>query len=597
MTWQLDIENIRGIRTGSAEIDPGVNALRAENWQGKSSLLAAIKTAMGIDTALMEGADSGEVTLRTESDTYSVELRREDGSVVRSGTPYLEAEYDQICADLFAALDETNDVRRAVRDRENLESILTYPLDFENIDQKIAERQRERDSVETELERARAAAEKLPEVTERVTELESQLEELRDRRESLDSPDTDETLSEKRDRLSDIRAKRNRLTERIERLENSVERTTEKLEEKRAELDSLTVPDAEDIEAELEAVQEEFDVVERDRNLLQGVYTANKRVVDEGRVDLLTDVDRGLLEDSMICWVCESEADLETVRSQLEGLREKISTLQSKEAEYRDRIDELQDRRDAIEAKREQKRDLETEIPRLEGTLSDRKESLESSQERLAELDERIDELEDSVDEIDETRTDLESEIKYKQSELEEARAEQAELEAESERREELEEKRDSITAEIDELRARKDTVKRETREAFDEAIKSIIERFDTGFESARLTAGFDLVVARQGREASLDALSQGELELLGIVAALAGHEAYGVGAVTPVLLLDDLGRLSDKNVDQLVAYLSDRAKYLVFTSYPEHSAFEGTEITLEDWSVISEDDEARTTA
>ncbi|MFW6384817.1 MAG: archaea-specific SMC-related protein [Halodesulfurarchaeum sp.] len=597
MTWTIEAENIAGIRTGSATIQEGVNALRAENWQGKSSLLAAIKTALGVDSPLMEGADRGSVVLTDhEGEQYRVELRRENGSVVRDGTPVLETEYDRICADLFAALDETNEVRHAVRDSENLQAVLTYPLDFENIDRKIEDRKRERDTVEGRLARAEAAAESIPAMESTVRELESELAELEERRDRFGSQDDAGSLDERREKLSDLRAEREGVRDRIERLERAVERTRETLEEKRGELAELELTDEEDLGRELESVREQYERVERDRKLLQQVYSANKRLVDEDRVDLLASVERGLIEDSVTCWVCGNDAEVTHIEDRLEAIRETLSELRSQEAEYSARLEELETKQAKRRAERKQKHELESEIPRLENTLSDRTESLETSREALEALNERIEALGSSVSDIDETRTDLESEIKYKMSELEDAKETLADLESQAEDVAALREKHETQTDEIRELRSRKDTVKQRTRDAFEGAMNNILDRFDTGFESARLTGGFDLLVARQGREVSLDALSQGELEILGIVAALAGHDAYDVEDTTPVLLLDDLGRLSDANVGHLVSYLSDRADYLVFTSYPEHSAFDGTEIELENWSVVSDGTDAVST-
>ncbi|MFB6198591.1 MAG: ATPase, partial [Halobacteriaceae archaeon] len=85
-----------------------------------------------------------------------------------------------------------------------------------------------------------------------------------------------------------------------------------------------------------------------------------------------------------------------------------------------------------------------------------------------------------------------------------------------------------------------------------------------------------------------LDALSEGERELLGIVAAVAGHEAFDVGDRVPVMLLDGLGGLASENLQILVEYLSERTEYLVLTAYPEYEGFEGNELSPSDWQVVS---------
>jgi hypothetical protein len=136
----------------------------------------------------------------------------------------------------------------------------------------------------------------------------------------------------------------------------------------------------------------------------------------------------------------------------------------------------------------------------------------------------------------------------------------------------------------------RKPSIKRRTRESFDDAIEEVITQFDTSYGTARLTPDFDLVVARDGREASLDALSEGEVELLGFVAALAGYEAFAVQDRVPVLLVNRLGGLDDSNLHARIEYLRGRAEYLVFTAYPEHAAFDSHDIDPGDWVVVSDD-------
>ncbi|WP_089650031.1 archaea-specific SMC-related protein [Halobacterium hubeiense] len=587
MTWQLEIENIGGIERGAVTLETGVNAVRAENWQGKSSLLSAVEAVLGVEKPLMESADTGGVTLVVDDDEYSVNLYTENRDILRSGTPYLQSEYDRVCAELFAALDETNPVRYAVRERENLEPVLTRPLYFENIDQQIADRKRERDEVKTELKRAEEAATEQHRLEEQIQQLETELEDLREQAET--SGTSQEAVEEKRDELSELRVERDQLEDRIDSLGNTIERMETQLEQKRRELDELSVPDVVDVENELESLSTDLTEVSRDRSLLEKIYTVNKRVLDEDRVELVTDVEHGISGDSLSCWTCGEDTTRSDIQSSLEGLQARVADLEREEAEYDERIDDLEARREEAASARRQQTDLENEIDQLEQRLADRTGRLESTRERRQEVESRISKLADAVNDLDDTRADLESEIKYKETELADAREELDEATSMAERRETLREQRDSLTAEIRELRSRKDTIKQNIRTAFEGSMNSILDRFDTGFESARLTGAFDLVVARNGREASLNALSQGELELLGIVAALAGHEAYEVGDQTPILLVDDLGRLSDKNIDRLIEYLSDRTPYLVFTSYPEHAAFNGTEVSFDEWSVVSD--------
>ncbi|WP_049899680.1 archaea-specific SMC-related protein [Natrinema sp. J7-1] len=593
MTWQFSIENIAGIRQGEARIEPGVNVVRASNWQGKSSFLASIETALGTATPLTEGQATGQVTVTTADEEFAVTLERAEGSVSRTGTPYLHDEYDRVCATLFASLDETNEIRRAVRNGETIEHLLTRPLDFENIDERIADLKAERKRVETERDRAAEAADRLPQLRSRVTDLESTLDELHAQRADLD----DETGggTDSRDQLSELRAERDRVDSRIARLETTAKRVRETLSEKRTELESLSVPSGEDIERELETLHEERRDVERDVELLQSVYEANKRVLDEGRIELLTDVSHDVLADTVQCWLCGEDATRDGIEAQLAALDERIRELDSQADEYRERAATLEAKRDESRQARRRETELTDRIGALESRLAETEESLETARERRAELASRIETLAEAVDATEERVLELESEIKYTETEVADVRADLEDAEAQADQLSTLDDEYASLTAEISELRGRKAEIKRRTREAFSTALDDLLERFDTGFETARLTSGFDLVVARDGREARLDALSEGEREVLGLVAAVAGHEAFDVDERVPVLLLDGLGGLASDNLRTLVDYLRDRAAYLVLTAYPEHEGFDGHELSPADWQVVSHDSDAET--
>src|SRR6056297_3264699 len=232
MSIEIEIENIAGIRTGGATLETGVTTVTASNWQGKTSFLTALQVGMGTEKSLTEGAERGRVGILTEESNHQVAVEKDGPDVVRNGTPYLTDEYDRIRADLFAFLDEDNEIRTAVRNSENLEPLLTRPLEFENIDERIRRLKDERDQVERELERATDAADELPGVIESIAEYEAELDSLREQRSELNEAG-EENLEAKRDELSEVRAKRDRIDNKIERLEQTIDRTEEQLAAKR----------------------------------------------------------------------------------------------------------------------------------------------------------------------------------------------------------------------------------------------------------------------------------------------------------------------------------------------------------------------------
>ncbi|RQH02297.1 archaea-specific SMC-related protein [Natrarchaeobius oligotrophus] len=587
MSWTLQIDHIAGILEGQAEIERGLNAVRAENWQGKSSLIMAIEAAMGTEKPLTENADEGEVVLESDDGEVAVSFTDQNGTIVRHGTPYLENEYDRTCAELYAFLDESNPIRRAVRNEENLEELLTKPLDLENIDNQIAELKAERDAVESELARAESAAEELIAAESELTTLQDELESLEARRAEVSQPESDGTG---REELSNARTQRENLRSQIDRIESSIDRIEGRLEERRTEREELELPEVDGDAEDVQVLNETLQRLEADVELLRSVYTANKRIVDENRLELLADVERGLLEDSFDCWVCEGTTDEEAVQRSLEALQGRISELQDEASELRERVRTAeQAQKDRRRAKRRAET-LESEIEDLETKLTDRRETLEQTRESLESTEVRIEKLQESVSETEDKVTELESEIKYTKSRISDAEGRIQTLEDRADQRPSLESERESLSEEITQLRSRRDEMKAKTRESFSESIAEIIDRFDTSYESARLTSNFDLVVARDGREVSLEALSEGEVVLLGIVAALAGYDAYDVDERVPVILIDSLGGLTDKNLNLLVEYLLERTERIVCTAYPEQSSVEGHEIDPASWTVVSDD-------
>lgn len=587
--WDIEIENVAGIRRGEATIHPGINTIRAENWRGKSSFIAAVETAMGTAMPLTEGQESGKVRLETADDTFTVELVRRDGEVATRGRPLLEDEYDQVRASLYAFMDSTNEVRHAVRQGHNLEAVLTRPLDFENLDERIADLRAERDRVEAELERAEDAASELTAVQTSLSEVEDRLETLRGRREELVSGEEGSDGTDERDALSDAKAERDRVAARVDRLEGSLDRAEQTLADRREELDSLDADGRREVTNELEAHRETLSALERDMELLQSAYVVAQRLLEEERFERLAEVEHGLMDDTVTCLLCGNHIDRSEFGDHLEAIGDRISDLRDEAAERQAEIDELE----AIQADAEERErrvaTLREEIADLEETVGERRESLTQARERLADLDDRIDDLSETVESRDSELPDIEGEIKYLEAEREDTLEAVERLEDRADARDRLADERDELTAEIESLRNRKEQLKRRTREAFDESMADLLSRFDTGFETARLTPSFDLVVARDGREASLDALSEGELELIGLVAALAGHRAFEVGDVVPLLLLDDLGGLSDDSLHTVVEMFHEHVDRVVLTAYPEHSEFDGAAIDPTDWAVVSD--------
>lgn len=619
--WNLEIENIGGIRYGETTLTPGPNIVQASNFQGKSSLLAAIQTVMGTTGQfgethpLTEGADEGHVTLETDDTTLTTTLEGSTGPsgrvVSRSGDTYLTDEQDQITARLFAFLGEDNPIRAAVRekDQERLTELLKKPLETENIDMRIDSLQIDVADLETEQRQADKAKEKLPAAQEDVTQLEKELEELRERQEELEEKVDEDT--EQRDLRNELTSKQSdldRKESKLERLENQIERRENQLENKREELEELEIPDELDLDTDVSEKQDRVEELELKIDLLGDLYRSNKAVLDENEVALITDVERSLSGDTFGCFVCGEDTTEEEVRERLDGIREKKQELETEKDELDSEIEEIQDRKQEIRTNRNKKEQLEEDIKGLKVDIQEDEREVEGLKEEIEALKEEIEELEAEYEEAEEEEEEFSSELKTvqqkigtKENELSRAEDKLERLEEEASELEEIEAELGEKEAELEELKKRKDEKYSELADQFDNAMDDILATFAPGFDGAYLNKKknqdesyeFEVNLARDGRTADLDNLSEGERELVGIVTALAGYRTFDVDERVPCILLDGIGQLAAEHIRHMIEYLEDTTEILVTTAYPEAGSFDGQTISPDNWEVISNEEAA----
>jgi len=586
MTWDVEFEHVGGILRGSARIEPGLNVIRASNWQGKSSFLQSLETALGVSRPLTEGKESGYVRYDAPDCAGAVRLADAGDLVELSGEPYLHDQYDLARVELFACLGEDNEIRQAVRTGATLTDLMLRPLDFENIEERIRDRRHEREQIDAEIARANQAQKRRPTLAERVEELQSEVSDLRAERDRIRAERSSGNRATTQTELTDAESELARVENQIERRRESVERAEAELAETESQLEDLSVSTDADVESELSAATSRLRELEQDKSILESMYSATELVVNEDRLDLLTDVQHGLDGDTAACWTCGAEASMDDLRTQLDALRARIAEIQSDLEAAQSTVAELEAEVEQAQTARKRAQSLESDADRLREKIASDRQTLEQARERRTELEQRVEDLSTEVSESVAELTTVESEIKYREAELEDTRSDLESMDQRIAKLDDLETERDRVQSRLDELRDRKARIKRETREEFEAAMQDLLERFETGFETARLTPEFEIVVARDGRRASLDALSEGEIELLGFVAALAGYEAFDVGSITPMLLVDRVGGLDEGNLRTLVEYLRHRTDYLVFTAYPAFESLDANTIEPENWAV-----------
>jgi DNA repair exonuclease SbcCD ATPase subunit len=497
-------------------------------------------------------------------------------------------------------LDEHNRIRTAVREGEDFTPHLIEPLEREDIDGQISRLKSDRETVESDLDRAQQAAEKLPAKTEAITKLETELADLKAEMEDLEGDATESGEQEElRDELTAARRKREQSSQRVNRLERKIESLKSQIEDKQSELEAMTVSAAPNVSEKLADKRSTLRDVDQEIETLESLYNATNNVLDGGHLDLVADVDRRIDSDHLSCWVCGSDTTRDDIEAQMDGLSEAISERREQRSELQSTVSDLQEKERKTEQKRRRKHSLEDKLNTLQTNLADSQEELTAAKAELDEHTDRIETLENQVQETDDRRKSLEQEIARTEAKLENQRADHTKLESRAQQRDQLQERYESLTEEIEDLRSRREQVIRTARTAFDEALEDVVEKFNPSFERARLknhvdpasgrTEELELVIARDGREISVDALSEGEVELIGLIAALAGHEAFDVADQLPCILLDDLGGLASEHIHTLVDYLGARTEYLVTTAYPEAGEFDGHVLSPNDWDVVSD--------
>jgi len=612
--WNLTATNVNGIRSGSTAIDEGLNVVQASNFRGKSSLIAAIRTAIGAtgtfdEHPLTDGTESGNVVFETAENKHDVSLERvSPDTVKRTGNPYLSDGTDQLCARLFACLGEDNPIRKAVRNGDKLTELLQAPLNLEDIDAQIDTLKQEKREIHQRITEAEKAGKELPAQQETVTNLEENLDNLkRRRREMADEETNRERIEALSDEIGQTSGKLTNVTQDISRLEREIERKQDRLKEKKAELNELEVPKVADTSGDIEAMREEIAQLGRHIELVEDLYRANRNILDAGELDVISDVDRSIAGDELECWVCGHPTPKDNIEEYIARLQSTTAALRNKKEDVESELDSIEDKKQQAQQAQQRKDRLERAIRRIRTEVDEKKGILQNKRTRKEELDEELTalkaEIDEAEDEYNEALTEVKAEIHATETELQRERETLESLEEKHEGLTELQQEHEEIQRRLTGLRNRKKNTQEELKQRFNAIIADIIEEFQPGFSSARLSLKtdsrgdveeIDLEIARdvddRGHRTSADSLSEGEVELIGLVVALAGYHAFDVESSVPCILIDGISQLAAEHLRTVTTYLDERSNVVVTTAYPEAGSFDGNIIDPDEWDVVSDE-------
>jgi len=621
------VRNIGGIEETEVEFSPGVTVLSGRNTTNRTSFLQAVMAALGSDDVAVKGdAEEARVELTLGEETYTRTLRRESGTVVSEGDPYLD---DPELAELFGFLLESNEPRQAVARGDDLRDLIMRPVDTDAIQAKIDSLVEQRESLKDELAEIDDLKGRVPQLEEKRTQLQADIEakkeELEETEQELESrdADVDETSQEKstlETKLQELRTKRSELADIRYDLETeregleSLKQERAELEQKQEELPDLSEDERGEIASRIESLRRRKQRLETEVNELQSVIGFNEEMlegadgtafeeVSESSVENLTD--QVVEEEEVTCWTCGTDVDRSQIESTVTQLRElsqdKVGELNQLESE----IDELQSQKQKREQSQRERERITRRLDELQEETETSEAAIDRLQNRREELTGEIETLEAQVDELEDHDQDAVLELHKEANQLE---YELGRLETDLERVEdnltELEDRiddQDDIEAQLeevkDELQAQGTKIERLEKEAieqFNEHMDAVLERLSyTNIDRIWLErveqevregrrkvskSVFEMHVIRSTEsgvtyEDTIDHLSESEREATGLVFALSGYLTHELYDTVPFILLDSLEAIDSERIASLVDYMKEYTDYLIVALLPEDAS------------------------
>ena len=604
-------ESVGGIDRCELTFDSGVTLLVGQNATNRTSTLTALRAIFGGRApAIKSDSDEATVTLEIDDETYSRRYVREDGSIVADGTPFVD---NADLVNVFAALLEDNEARRAVERGESLHDVIMRPIDTAEIEARLHELQRRRDRLTSRIDEIEAERERLPELTTRRKALEAEREEIvaeldsaRDSIEAYEFDGEGGPAQEIQERLSTLQERSIDLDERISRQESELASLREEREEIGAERSDIDVMETElaSVESEIEQLRRREREVDEAIADLTHIIEFNDDVLSGGEYEVLERDDGSVTEAldptprTVRCWTCGGHVETDEIADRLDGLRELAERRREKRNRIRDDLEGLEERRNELRRPIRRRERLESRLENVEEEIEVREAKLRDLEADRAEVREEIEELRARAEETEGIRendlvdasgriSELEFERGRIDRKLEEVIDEVEEIEDRVDELDEIEAEWDRHREEIGELQSRIENLERSAVEEFNEHMAEVLElldygnvervwierRTDEGGGSRSVT--FTLHVVREDDEGvvyedTVDHLSESEREVIGLVVALAGYLAHETYEVVPIMLLDSLEAIDATRIAPLVDYFSDYAPYLIVAVLPE---------------------------
>jgi septal ring factor EnvC (AmiA/AmiB activator) len=618
----IEITNIGGIEHAEATLEPGITLLSGRNATNRTSFLQAVMAACGSEEATLKAdAEEGTVRLTVGEETHTRTLTKRHGQTHFGGDPYLD---DPTLAEMYAFLLGGNEARRAVASDADLHDVIMRPVDTDEIERKIRNLEHERDEIDEELDRLVSLSDRLPKLEEKKHRLEEDIsekkealttkkQEIAERDASVEEQrEQKRRLEEKIEKLSEHRREQQRIEQRISSEHESIEdleNEGSELEERLSELDPVPDERLAEIEGEIQRRRGQIQEIEATLGDLQSVIQFNEEFLDGEGLELSDDIGASgpndtedvtdqLLDErrEVTCWTCGSTVSAQQIESTLDRLRTVRSDRMTERQSLETEIDSLQEEISTLEDRQQTRDRTKRKLTDVEREIEDRESTIEDLRQRQSETEETIDRLESEIEDLNDVEQSevieaqkaasrLEVELERLETELAEVKTDIESTEDSLAERDQIEQQREQLTSEIATLRTRVVDLEKAAIEEFNDHMDEILVRL--GYDNLEriwiertneevreggqkvTKTRFDLHVVRRGEsgavfEDSIAHLSESEVEVTGLVFALAGYLVHEVHDLIPFMLIDSIEAIDSTRIAKLVDYVGGYADYLV---------------------------------
>jgi DNA repair exonuclease SbcCD ATPase subunit len=623
----LSIKNVGGIDEAELSLMNGATILTGENATNRTSALQAIMAALGSNKASLKGdADEGSVQLDIGDATYTRYLRRDGDQVRYEGDPYLD---DPTIADLFAFVLESNPARQAVRRGDDLREIMMRPIDTDQIESDIEQCQRDRNDIETQLERLDELEAEASSLKEQRDNKQSTLEDVQAELDAIESQidqhDADvadeQTLKSEREetyaQLREAQSALDSLTYDLETEQQTLETLMQTRDDVTAALDDVSnaVQDDTERQQRIEDLRERKTSLTRRLTDLNSIIEFNEEMLDERPEQVLQQThDRQqnqatltaqLSEETTTCWTCGSDVSTAAIHDTVEDLKALRQDIVAEQNDVTSTLDELVTQQNKIEDKKREREELtdrlestNDEIKATQETIGKLETQIEAKEAAIAELEDEVESLETDTDDtiihLHQDATKKEVRIERLEDEINELTETIATHEATIATRPELVEERNTLSERLQDLRNRVDQIEADAVTAFNDRMETVlallgyenldriwIERKETEVRKGRRKTSqsmFDMHVVRTtadgaAYEDTLAHLSESEREVTGLIFALAGYLVHDVGNRVPFMLLDSLEAIDRDRIAKLINHFEAETEYLITALLTEDAA------------------------